>query len=104
MTYIILSFNTLQEVQLPGSGYTSGLSGCGLGVLLDAAIPQTKALAAEVRRYFPRLPAMPSRTLGAWRQGRIFWKIFWKIFQVEGMDQKLWIDHMTGGIPSIHQL
>jgi len=57
----VLDAYPLREVQLPGSGYTSGLSGCGLGVLLDAAIPQTKALAAEVRRYFPRLPAMPSR-------------------------------------------
>ena len=62
---IVSLSSTLQEVHLPGSGYISGLSGCGLGVLLDAAIPQTKALAAELRRYFPRLPAVPSRTLSA---------------------------------------
>lgn len=55
----------MQEADLPGSGYTSGIAGCGLGVLLDAAIPQTKALAGELRRkYFHRLPDIPVRKLG----------------------------------------
>lgn len=56
----------VQEADLPGSGYTSGIAGCGLGVLLDAAIPQTKALAGELRRkYFHRLPDIPGRKLGS---------------------------------------
>eukprot|EP00435_Cladocopium_sp_Y103_P044497 s2417_g12.t1 len=46
----VLDAYPLREAHLPGSGYTSGVRGCGLGVLQDAAIPQTKALAAELRR------------------------------------------------------
>lgn len=58
----VLDAYPLREADLPGSGYTSGIAGCGLGVLLDAAIPQTKALAGELRRkYFHRLPDIPVR-------------------------------------------
>ncbi|CAK9098608.1 unnamed protein product [Durusdinium trenchii] len=57
----VLDAFPLREADLPGSGYTSGLEGCGLGVLLDDAIPQTKALATELRRqYFHRFSEPPS--------------------------------------------
>ena len=64
---------------MPGSGYTSGIAGCGLGVLLDAAIPQTKALAGELRRkYFHRLPDIPGRKLGISTLLNSFDISFWK--------------------------
>lgn len=44
---------------------STGLMGCGLGVLLNDAINQTKALAGELRRkYFHRLPTRPESSLG----------------------------------------
>ena len=49
------------EENMPGSGYISQAVGCGKGVLLNDAIPQTIALAHSIeQKYFRSLPSTPS--------------------------------------------
>ena len=49
------------EENMPGSGYISQAVGCGKGVLLNDAIPQTIALAHSIeQKYFRSLPSAPS--------------------------------------------
>ena len=57
----ILDAYPSMEENMPGSGYISQILGCGKGVLLDEAIPQTIALARSIKhRYFNSLPASPT--------------------------------------------
>ena len=49
------------EKNMPGSGYISQISGCGKGVLLNDAVPQTMALADSIeQKYFGSLPSVPT--------------------------------------------
>ena len=64
---------SLQEAHL-------GVPGCGLGALLDEAVPQTRALAGAIRARYGRLvnrrPSVSEGVFGGSREAFMFFLVF----------------------------